>query len=262
MRLAWLSDLHLNFVASPAPFLDTLAALDADALVITGDTGNSQTVAGFLKAMADSAARPIYFVLGNHDFYGSSFQNVRLRITEAIRSDPRLAWLTPLAVTPLTHDTALVGHDGWADGRLGRRDRSRLELTDFYVITTFIGMTPHERFAYLAQLGDAAAAHFRAVLPDAMRQYRHVIVATHVPPFREACWHNGNISDDDGLPYFACQAAGEAIRHVAAQFPQSRLTILCGHTHSPCDVQITPTIRVLAAHAVYGEPTVQHVFTL
>jgi hypothetical protein len=32
-------------------------------------------------------------------------------------------------------------------------------------------------------------------LPAALGRFRHVVVLTHVPPFREACWHEGRISD-------------------------------------------------------------------
>lgn len=34
----------------------------------------------------------------------------------------------------------------------------------------------------------------------------------HVPPFREASWHQGRISDDDWLPHFTCKAVGDVLR--------------------------------------------------
>jgi 3',5'-cyclic-AMP phosphodiesterase len=62
-----------------------------------------------------------------------------------------------------------------------------------------------------SSLGDESAVHFRKVLPDALRLFRHVVVLTHIPPFREACWHEGAISNDNWLPHCTCKAAGDAI---------------------------------------------------
>lgn len=45
MRLAWLTDIHLNFVDAAAlpPFLESIAQR-ADAVAISGDIGESQDV--------------------------------------------------------------------------------------------------------------------------------------------------------------------------------------------------------------------------
>ena len=32
------------------------------------------------------------------------------------------------------------------------------------------------------------------------------------PPFREAAWHDGKISSDDYLPYFACKVIGDVMK--------------------------------------------------
>ncbi len=51
-------------------------------------------------------------------------------------------------------------------------------------------------------LGVEAAAYLKGVLPRATEQYPKVIVATHIPPFREAAWYDGRPSGDDYLPFF------------------------------------------------------------
>ena len=77
---------------------------------------------------------------------------------------------------------------------------------------------------------------------------------THVPPFREACWHRGQISDDDWLPHFACRAVGEVLVEAMAAHPECEMTVLCGHTHSPGEAQVLPNLRVLTGGAEYGRP--------
>ena len=41
----------------------------ADALVVTGDIAESPTLRSALTSLATLTERPVYFVLGNHDFY-------------------------------------------------------------------------------------------------------------------------------------------------------------------------------------------------
>jgi 3',5'-cyclic AMP phosphodiesterase CpdA len=112
----------------------------------------------------------------------------------------------------------------------------------------------------LQSLGDEAAAHFRRVLPTALQRCDHVLVLMHVPPFREASWHDGKLSDDNWAPHFTCVAAGEVLLEFMQQHPQKRMTILCGHTHSSGSAQIRDNLEVLTGDAVYGQPKVQRMF--
>ena len=79
MKAAWLTDIHLNFLKSKQldAFLQSLSRQTADCFLISGDIGGSDSVVGYLKQMAAVLKRPIYFVLGNHDYYGSSIEEVR-----------------------------------------------------------------------------------------------------------------------------------------------------------------------------------------
>lgn len=258
-RLAWLTDIHLNFLrhAGLSAFFASLP--EADAFAITGDIGEAHDVAAHLRAFAELG--PVYFVLGNHDFYRGSIAGVRALVRETCRDVPNLRWMPDAGVVALTESTCLVGHDGWGDGRLGDYQGSDVMLNDFGLIGEFGGFDedPAERLAKLHALGDEAAAHFRAVLPDALARFGHVIVLTHVPPFREACWHEGEVSDDNWLPFFACKVVGDALHDAMAAAPDRQMTVLCGHTHGSGKSQILPNLRVLTGGAVYGKPRVQQV---
>ena len=256
MRLGWATDLHLDFASKEAftAFTEALQGEQPEALVVTGDIAEASSFDRYLERLAESGDRPIYFVLGNHDFYGSSVAEVRKR---AARLTGRLRWLPSCGVVQLTRRCALVGHDGFADARLGNYGRSEVMLNDFFLIEELKGLDRRERRARLQEFAEEAAAHFRRWLPDALASYQHVIVATHVPPYREAAWHEGKISDDDWLPFFSSRVAGEAISEAAAQFPERRVTVLCGHTHGAGVAQIAPNIAVYTGGAVYGAPAIQ-----
>lgn len=235
MKLAWLTDIHLNFLRPPAleAFRDMLAGTEADAFVITGDIGEAHDVALHLNAIDNAVQRPVFFVLGNHDFYRGSIASVREKVRQLCAACPNLHWLPDSGVVPLTDETCLVGHDGWGDGRLGDYHGTDVLLNDFGLIEEFGGYheAKDERLAKIHALGDEAAAYLRSVLPDALARFRHVVVATHVPPFRETCWHEGQVSNDDWLPFFTCKAVGDVLPEAMAAAPDRTMTVLCGHTH-------------------------------
>ncbi len=265
MKLAWLTDIHLNFLRQSAldVFLSSLADNDADAFLIGGDIGEAPDIASYLNAIDNALQRPTYFVLGNHDFYRGSIARVRKTVQQLCAVCPNLYWLPDAGLVPLTDETCLIGHDGWGDGRLGDYHGSDVMLNDWELIEEFDGFEEERaaRLAKLNALGDEAAAHFRKVLPNALKRFRHVVVLTHVPPFRESCWHEGKISNDNWLPHFTCKAVGDAL--VKAMTPSDRkMTVLCGHTHGGGEVQILPNLQVLTGGARYGAPVVQRVLEM
>jgi Icc protein len=74
-NLLWMSDLHLDQAPTKncRKLLRDLKSTEYDAAVITGDTAASSTLVQHLEALAHACApRPLYVILGNHDFYGSS----------------------------------------------------------------------------------------------------------------------------------------------------------------------------------------------
>ena len=115
---------------------------------------------------------------------------------------------------------------------------------------------------YEHALGDQAAAYFREILPKALARYRNMLLLTHVPPFKEACWHEGHISDDEFLPHFACQAVGDVLIEMMQSHPECNLTVLCGHTHGSGTAQILPNLQVKTGGAEYGQPALQETILL
>ncbi len=263
-RLAWLTDLHLDHVDDSAAeqFCQTVVDQSPDAVLIGGDISDAASLSRHLDMLEQCLERPIYFVLGNHDFYGGSIEGVRSLVRELAEGSRWLHWLPASGVVALTERTALIGHDGWADGRLGSSERSYVLLNDYVRISDFIPLSHRDRFKKLNELGDEAAEYFGDVLPAAAERFPDVLLLTHVPPFRESCWHEGGTSDDDYLPHFACRAAGEVLADTMRTHPDSRLTVLCGHAHGRGEVEIAPNLVVKTGGAEYGKPAVQELIAV
>jgi len=258
-RIAWLTDIHLEFVSTEAAlaFIDQIAASSPDLVLIGGDMGTARNLSFFLRAFDERIQCPAFFVLGNHDFYHGSLEQIHSLAEEISDSFQWLRWLTRQGIVEITNSTCLLGHDSWADGRLGNRSSSQVELNDYYLIEEFAGLSRQERYRKMADLGDLAAEHFRRWLPLACADYRNILLLTHVPPFREACWHEGSISDDEFLPHFTCKAVGDALRATMLRYPQTDLTVLCGHTHGRGEVDILPNLHIKTGGAEYGQPEIQ-----
>ena len=109
------------------------------------------------------------------------------------------------------------------------------------------------------KLADKAATHFDSILPLALSKSEHVICLTHVPPFREACWHEGRISDEMWLPHFSSKVVGEVLIKQTSQFPEKRTTVLCGHMHSSGVAMISQNLRVITGQTTYGSPEIQDI---
>lgn len=259
MKLAWLTDIHLNFIDTDAVdrFCREIADTGADAVLIGGDIAESRDVADWLGYLDERLSRPIYFVLGNHDYYGSSVEQVRERIREFVRSSKRLRWLNTEEGIRLTDRCGLVGVDGWGDARYGNHERSSILVSDFVEITDLVGLDKVRLGMRLRELGDREADHVGRVLPRALDQFEHVLFLTHVPPFIEACWYEGKTSDENWAPYFSCKAVGDVLIESMRRRPDRHMTVLCGHTHSPGEAHLLPNLHVRTGGARYGEPRIQ-----
>ena len=86
-----------------------------------------------------------------------------------------------------------------------------------------------------------------------------MVVLTHVPPFAEACWHEGKRSDPEWLPWFTCVAMGTMLRRVAEEHPSVRFEVYCGHTHSSGVHRERENLVVHSGRGRYGTTFVEGV---
>lgn len=63
--------------------------------------------------------KPIYFILGNHDYYQGTINDIRETLTVLSKTHDQLFWLSATDIQSLPNNTILLDKDGWADERLG-----------------------------------------------------------------------------------------------------------------------------------------------
>jgi len=246
-ELVWLSDLHADSLQSD--FQADVEALGRErpkGVLITGDISNAERLDEHLTVLSTLGC-PIFFVLGNHDYWNGSFAGVTALVRSACSTKTNLVYLDQSGFVQLGGGTVLIGGQGWGDGQAGLGEKSPVTSRDSQLIQEFAGKPRETYFEMLRDIGRTSALRFSNMAVSALEDCQHLILATHVPPFTASA-----LRDPEYLPYYVNVALGEEILRVARQFPSKRITVYCGHTHRRCVHQPLPNVMVHVADATNG----------
>lgn len=264
--ILWGSDFHFNFLkqlgfySSTTRFGEYLLEEnpEAEGIIITGDISTGSLLFKHLKEFAHGFTKPIYFVLGNHCYYGSSFAEIDsqlLRALAAFKIDGvnNLHWLNDGWHVHDGH--AIVGVGGWYDAHFGNQ-MTKQYINDFYEIMELMpGLRYHDLLLQLIRdRAGQQADRLAVLLKDACEKHDTIIVCTHVPPYGEAAWHRGELGDPDMRPWFSSLSTGAVLDIYSARYPEKTFIVLAGHTHSPGVFQKRDNMVVYTAKARYGVP--------
>lgn len=263
-RILWISDPHLNFLPGGGVREFAQAIVEDprwqgfDAAVVTGDLAEFHNFDKLIERFADSLGKPVYFVLGNHDAYGGSISGLRQK---AAGMKGKARWLVSEKLVQLCEGTALVGQDGWYDARFGDAARSEVVLSDFHHIKELKPVRGVRLFDKLREIADECAREAKSLIEAAIAAgNKRIVFATHVPPFWQAAWHEGQVSDRHWLPWMSSKAMGDVLSALAAAHPEVDFLVLCGHTHGDGTYQHAPNMKVLTGHSEYRDPRVTSKF--
>lgn len=215
MRVQLLSDLHVEFYRDRgAALVDSFDPTGVDVLVLAGDVGTADTIVPALRWFcARYAGATVLFVLGNHEWYGSTTDGGVLVAVRALEAEvPNLRVLDDRVVE--------AGGVRFAGSTLWFRDAPdtylyRRALSDFGQIREF------DPWVYEANR--RSEAFLRGVLSARMAD---VVVTHHLPSERcVAPQYKGSAYNR----FFVCPLADELPPEHLPRF------WLYGHTHTPAD---------------------------
>lgn len=274
-KLFWFTDIHLDHLTEPRQltngmydgtrrysetkvkdFCERLVAKSPDSVLITGDISIAPMIETHLLMLEKHIPRvPIYFVLGNHDFYNGSIKDVRDRLQKYNGTSGRLIWLNTQGVVSLTKETALVGHDGWYDGGYSDWFKSRLVMTEYRIVEEFRAKNQMVVFKTMQELAKQCADHIDKNVQAAAQTHKNVLFATHVPAFRNnSRAPDRKLSDINWLPNMSSKMAGDALIRAASAFPDTNFTCLSGHTHTSWEENYGHNLREITGQSRYGHP--------
>jgi 3',5'-cyclic-AMP phosphodiesterase len=246
-ELVWLSDVHADSLRGDfSAEVDQLRRENPEGILITGDISNAERLDEHL-AVISTLGCPIFFVLGNHDYWNGSFAGVTALVRSACSKKTNLVFLDESGLLQLGGGTALIGGQGWGDGQAGLGEKSPVTSRDRQLIQEFADKPREKYFEMLREMGRASAVCFSQMAVPALEDSQHLILATHVPPFAASAFR-----EPEYLPYYVNAALGEEILRIARQFPGKRVSVYCGHTHRNCIYQPLPNVTVHVAEATNG----------
>jgi 3',5'-cyclic-AMP phosphodiesterase len=255
MKIAWATDIHLDRLKENdyEEYKEYLRELNPDCLIISGDIAEGEKVCQSLLDFDRTFSFPIYFVLGNHDFYWSSFAETENNVRQLAQNSTNLYWLSECDPIQLGDSTVLIGVEGWGDARNGTIDLAEGFSRDIFSIADYKDLNREEISKLLNGLGEKYREQLRPKLLKAVKSFQKIILVTHVPPFVEASLDRDlRIRAEHKLPFYTCKAIGDMLLEVMKANPDSNLTVLCGHTHENADVRILENLRVRVKESGYG----------
>jgi hypothetical protein len=193
--------------------------------------------------------------------------SLRQEIIGLTKNEKLLHWLPSSSAHDLGNQTLLVGEDCWADGRHGDYTNSRVLLNDSRMINKLFQSSILGKYALLEtmqHLADQDAQALKVRLSDVISNHRpkKVIILIHVPPFKEACLHDGKTSSDDFLPFFSSKITGEVLMQIAQENVDIDFLVFCGHTHGQAHFQPCDNLIVKVGTAEYRQPEIQEIITV
>lgn len=263
MILDWITDPHLNHLRDKKAliaFLQKLHGRNSDALLLTGDIAESPNLHDFLGLISGAYQRPVYFVLGNHDYYGAWRHETLQRVREVCAACPPgiLNWMPDVGVVLLNDTTAIVGHGGMYDARAGQAGKELL-MPDFFLphgvfdLAAALQKGTRHLFAELETLAQESTTCIIAHAQEAIAKgAKHILILTHVPPYHEASYYRGHPADPRSAPWYINVTLGEALTDLAQRTTDVQFDVFAGHTHNPRIYQPLKNLSVQVGAARHG----------
>lgn len=270
-KFAWASDIHLDHLRSDDDvirFCENVENSNCSGLFITGDISSGKKLLYHLALLEKNLKLPKYFVLGNHDFWYAKISDLRKQVKDFCDQSEFLKYMTTSTYVSLSKDTAVLGHDGWYDGKFGDALNSSFIMNDWVLTEEFLMSSGGYKYVSTTQsikdkagliavcerLAHDSVMHVSKQIKDAVKYHKEIIVLTHFPCFKESHMYRGKIGDDNAQPWYTSKIMGETLLNAAHTYKNCKFTVLSGHTHGFFRGNILPNLEVIVSEAMYGSP--------
>jgi 3',5'-cyclic-AMP phosphodiesterase len=259
-KFIWLTDLHMR-PWKRHRLVSHLNKEQPDGIFITGDISDGITLIGDLTYFATHLPCPIYFILGNHDYWMSSIDKRHNAVRELCSKHSNLIWMTEADIVRISDEVALIGDEGWYDADNGKPEYLKFTF-DWWMVEDFRQLpSMTECIAAWKKLAEQSVISLSQKLERAIEQdYKNIYVLTHVPPWKEATRDVGTFMEPFWLPYNTNLVLGRALEKVMASHKKKNVVVLAGHTHSQASILVRKNLQCIVNDAHYfGYAKNQHI---
>lgn len=249
MKIGLTSDIHLDCVTIDEKKRNKIVRVGrnltehCDLLLIAGDVTTSYHTKWHMEAFEEGASCPYYWVAGNHDYWGSSFD-------EADKVMSKMKGYVSEKIVKINDETCLIGINGWFDGRSGDYNdvwdtNDHLKIKDLHQV---LYMSRRLSLEKIRERTDAQAKIANNLMEEAVKEYKKIFILTHYPP-----WPN----EDDDSHFYAWSVnteLGKKIIKVSANNPKVQFEVIAGHTHQQWEALISDNVNIKTQLATYSQP--------
>lgn len=233
MRLHLLSDLHLDYFSMPRP------ESNADVVVLAGDIARPDLAIEWALGFS----QPVLYVPGNHEFYGSSFNETLAHLKQLTQGTH---------IQLLNNDSfemsgvRFLGSTLWTDfNAAGKELKTKAMAESQLAMRDFSRITMPDGSLFTPQAAAEQFAHNKNWLIDQLnRPYSGptVVITHHAPSFKSI------------HPHFAGSLLNvNFVSDLEALMDSNKLTLwLHGHMHDSSDYQVNG-VRVVANPRGYAK---------
>jgi predicted phosphohydrolase len=245
------SDIHLDHASNGTKrkFLQEIEKLNTP-LFIAGDISDGRKVTSHLEQIAEACKHDVYFVLGNHDYYHSSFAEIDSKISYLMHHYPNLIYLPHMGIVRLNSDTCVIGPDSWYDAKIAPYPHLiPLGMSDFDYIQDLRGLNRFDLFNKFQAKASAGLVHLKEMVGLAVTKYKNIIIMSHPVPFGSMNIHQTSLS-----PFYIWYEAGMFLGDFASDNLNNNFLWLCGHTHDRVEKDYGENFKVCCMGAEYTLP--------
>jgi 3',5'-cyclic-AMP phosphodiesterase len=259
-KTLWLTDTHL-LPWRRRKMLNVINDQHPSSIFLTGDVSSCASLfLGDLAFLGPRIGAPLYFVSGNHDYWGSSFEKVEDGIRNLCAKHKFLIWMSDAGIVELNEEVALIGQEGFYDALVGD-ERFITATFDWWMIENFRKLpSMGARLEAMRELAKQSAHKLSTLLEEAVSQYKTVICLTHYPPFKCANRASGiPWIEKFWEPYNVNSQLGEALEAVMINHKKRNLLVLSGHCHSPMTARVSRNIECRVGRGSYTHLSEQEI---
>jgi len=237
-KFLWATDIHLCYY-NRLEFVRTINRHNPSGVFLTGDISHlGFSLYGDMEYIGRETHCPIYFILGNHSIWFSSFAERYKQVRELCSKYPNLIWMNNVDVIPLSNEVALIGNENWYDGTTEtttKKIKFSKAYIDWLLIKDFRELkNMDERVLKFREIAGKSAEEIGRKLSLALEQdYKRIFILSHMPFWDEATRDVGTLFDWFWLPYNVNVKTGKVIKEIMKERKKRNVVCLFGHTHSP-----------------------------